>query len=80
MLPILILPLNEIFQLKDTLARYTSEIVAACGLGIDGHAFTPSEPDLVRIGKMIFDPALSKGLTQLIIFIAPTLSKLFKLR
>lgn len=68
------------FQLKHTLSRYTSEIVATCGLGIDGHSFNTNEPELVRMGKMIFEPSLARGLTLLAVFLAPAVAKLLRIR
>lgn len=70
----------EELELKTLMAKYTSEIVASCGLGIDGHSFTSSDGQLTKLGRLVFEPSVKKGIIQLAAFLAPTFSKIFGLK
>ncbi|XP_053974846.1 probable cytochrome P450 28d1 [Hylaeus volcanicus] len=68
-------------ELKSLFSRYTGEVVASAGLGIEGFSFEdePHPGSFDEIGKSIFEPSLWNGILNIIIFMMPMLNNLLKI-
>lgn len=71
------------FEMKDLFSRFTGEVVANAGFGIEGFCFEDDDtnPQSFReIGRKIFEPSVLVGMIQAIVFFLPILNKVFKIR
>ncbi|XP_036149656.1 probable cytochrome P450 6a13 [Monomorium pharaonis] len=68
------------FELKNLFSRYTAQVVAGAAFGVDGYCFDDKEKDIsfTKIGKDIFEPSLRNKLIFALIFLIPSLNKIFK--
>lgn len=68
-------------ELKSLFSKFTGEVVANAGLGIEGFCFEdkPRAESFDEMGKPIFEPNLKNGILRSIIFFMPTLNKLLKI-
>lgn len=68
-------------ELKDLFSRYTGEVVANAGFGLEGFCFEDQEhpSSFQKIGREIFEPSLKLGLVQILVFFLPMLSKLLRI-
>lgn len=64
-------------ELKELMSRFTADVVASTGFGIDDKSFEDEGGIFTNIGKMIFEPSLSKGIKQFIGMFAPSIGKFF---
>ncbi|KAG5319423.1 CP6J1 protein, partial [Pseudoatta argentina] len=69
------------FELKSLFARYTAQVVAAAGFGVDGFCFDDEKKDMSfrKIGQAIFEPSLRNSIVFVVTFLMPSLNKIFKL-
>lgn len=68
-------------ELKDLFARYTTQVVASAGFGVDGFCFDEEHKKTFRdIGVQLFNPSSLTNLKITIAFLLPTLNKLFRIK
>lgn len=69
-------------ELKELFSRYTGEVVANAGLGLEGFCFEdPQHPmSFQKIGSDVFKPTVKTGIQQAIVFFMPMLSKVLRVR
>lgn len=69
-------------EMKDLFSRFTGEVVANAGFGIEGKCFEDTEdPQSFReIGRTIFELTPFYGMIQAITFFLPVINKLLKMR
>ncbi|XP_018378335.1 PREDICTED: cytochrome P450 6j1-like [Trachymyrmex cornetzi] len=69
------------FELKNLFARYTAQVVAAAGFGVDGFCFDDEKKDMSfkKLGQAIFEPSLRNSIVFAVTFLVPSLNKIFKL-
>ncbi|XP_012536053.2 probable cytochrome P450 6a13 [Monomorium pharaonis] len=69
------------FELKNLFSKYTAQVVAGAGFGIDGYCFDDEKKDIsfTKIGKDIFEPTLRNKLAFTLMFFIPSLNKIFKI-
>ncbi|XP_012226589.1 cytochrome P450 6a2-like [Linepithema humile] len=69
-------------ELKDLFSRFTAQVVANAGFGVDGYCFDDEKENVSfrKIGAAILEPNLRTKIVFTIIFVAPVLKKLLKLR
>ncbi|EFN68178.1 Probable cytochrome P450 6a13, partial [Camponotus floridanus] len=67
-------------ELKDFCSRYTTQIVAATGFGIDGYCFDDENADksFREIGKQIVEPSMRTAIMVMLRILVPSLNKFFK--
>ncbi|GJQ82526.1 hypothetical protein Trydic_g14511 [Trypoxylus dichotomus] len=61
-------------------ARYTTETVTAVGVNINANSFTDGVPELRIAGKVIFEPALTRGIKLYFLFLIPKITNIIPLR
>ncbi|XP_011685890.1 PREDICTED: cytochrome P450 6a2-like [Wasmannia auropunctata] len=69
------------FELKSLFARYSAQVVAAAGFGVDGYCFDDEKKDISfrKLGKAIFEPTKRNKITFALTFLIPSLNRIFKL-
>ncbi|XP_025989742.2 cytochrome P450 6a2 [Solenopsis invicta] len=68
------------FELKELFSRYTAQVVAAVGFGVDGYSFDDEKNDISfkQLGKTMFEPSLQNTITFTMMSFVPSLNKIFK--
>jgi len=66
-------------EVKETMARFTSDVIASCAFGINGNSLKDPDSEFVRNIKKILKSSVKKGLEILTAFFAPHLQKMFRL-
>ncbi|XP_076175478.1 putative cytochrome P450 28d1 [Ptiloglossa arizonensis] len=68
-------------ELKSLFSRFTGEVVANAGLGIEGFCFEDeTRPgSFVEMGNALFEPTLKKAIAHTLMFFVPGFNKLFTL-
>lgn len=71
---------NNVIEIRDLLARYTTDIIASVGFGIDN--FSINEPNNLfrKMGAKVFAPSLKTGLRALMTFLMPQLNKYIRIK
>ena len=67
-------------EVKDTMARFTTDVIAVCAFGINGNTLKDPDSEFVRNIRDIFKLSVKKGLAMLTAFFAPHLQKIFRLK
>ncbi|XP_032690809.1 cytochrome P450 6a2-like, partial [Odontomachus brunneus] len=68
-------------EMRDLFSRYTGEIVANAGLGVEGFCFDGEDhpASFVTMGKLVFDPTLLGKIAQTLNFFLPELNKILRM-
>ncbi|XP_020286745.1 cytochrome P450 9e2-like [Pseudomyrmex gracilis] len=68
-------------ELKDLCSRYTAQVVAAAGFGVDGYCFDDKNADksFRKIGSAIMEPSLRTNIMFFLLFFIPSLNKFLKM-
>lgn len=69
-------------ELKDLFGRYTTQVVASAGFGVDGFCFDDKKEKkaFYEIGKELFEPSSLSSIKITIAFLIPFLGKLLRVR
>ncbi|KRT83650.1 cytochrome P450 [Oryctes borbonicus] len=59
---------REAIDIKETLAKFTTDVIGSCAFGIDCNSFETPNSDLRKYGKMVFQETVLKSLKMLIAF------------
>ncbi|XP_019886567.2 cytochrome P450 9e2 [Ooceraea biroi] len=67
-------------ELKNLFSKFTAQVVAGAGFGVDGYCFDDEKKDMSfqKIGKAVLKPSIRKKIVFTIAFFIPSLNKLFK--
>jgi cytochrome P450 family 6 len=71
---------GEILEIKDLLARYSTDIIASCAFGIQCNSLKNPDAEFRVWGRKIFEPSLKTRLIRMVEFAFPSLLRLFRLR
>ena len=71
---------QEPFDAREICAKYTTDIVSNCAFGIDAESFTKENPEIRAAGKKLMEPSLKAMLLFMLLFIAPPIKKLIKIK
>ena len=66
-------------EVKETMARFTTDVIASCAFGINSNSLKDPESEFGRRIRTIFDFSIQKGLVMVMAFFAPYLNKIFRL-
>lgn len=47
---------DEVVEIRDLTARFTTDVIGTCAFGVDAMALKDKESEFRRMGKMVFDP------------------------
>jgi cytochrome P450 family 6 len=67
-------------DVKETMARYTTDVVASCAFGIRSNTLKDPDAEFRRYLRNIFDFSVKKGLTNLLAFFAPSVKSILNLK
>ncbi|XP_011172155.1 cytochrome P450 9e2 isoform X2 [Solenopsis invicta] len=69
------------FELKDLFSKYSAQVTAAAGLGVEGYCFDDKKKDMsfTKIGQAIFEPSLRNQIAFVFGILIPSLNKIFKM-
>ncbi|XP_026481527.1 probable cytochrome P450 6a13 [Ctenocephalides felis] len=65
---------------KDLSEKFAMDNVATCAFGIDAESFTNPKSDFIRLGRKLFETTALNIIKFIIIFMAPWLTKLLRIR
>jgi cytochrome P450 family 6 len=71
---------GETIEIKDVLARFSTDIIASCAFGIQCNCLQNPDADFRNWGRKIFEPTLKKRFIRTVELALPSLSRLFGLR
>jgi len=66
-------------EVKETMCRYTTDVIASCAFGIDSNSLKDSDSEFGRRIKTVFSISVKKGLAMLFASLAPHLNNIFRL-
>ncbi|XP_014476321.1 PREDICTED: cytochrome P450 9e2-like [Dinoponera quadriceps] len=69
------------FELQDLFSRYTAQVVASAGFGVDGHCFDKEESSASfrNIAKKVLEPSTRNAILFTIITLFPGLNRIFRM-
>jgi cytochrome P450 family 6 len=67
-------------DVKDTMAKFTTDVIASCAFGIDSNSLKNPDAEFRRYLRNIFDFSIMKGLAGITAFFAPSLKRILKLK
>lgn len=71
---------GETIQIKDILARFSTDIIASCAFGIQCNCLKNPDADFRNWGRRIFEPTLKKKFVRTMEFALPSITRLLTLR
>lgn len=66
---------NEVIEMRDLLARYTTDIIASVAFGFDNDSINSPENIFRLMGAKVFKPSLKGGLRAFMTFLMPQVNK-----
>jgi cytochrome P450 family 6 len=70
---------EDTIEIKDVLARYSTDIIASCAFGIQCNCLKNPDAEFRNWGRKIFEPSLKTKLIRTLIFAFPSSARLFRL-
>lgn len=70
---------KEIVDMKEMLARYTTDVICSCAFGIEANSLRTSDAIFRKMGRKAVEPSLAQALGAYLFFI-PKLAKLLRAR
>ncbi|PSN34612.1 hypothetical protein C0J52_20551 [Blattella germanica] len=70
---------KEVLEIKDVLARYSTDIIASCAFGIQCNCLKNPKAEFREWGRKIFTPSVSTTLARVLTFFAPSVARHLKL-
>lgn len=68
--------LEETIDLKDVLARFTTDVISSCAFGIQTNSLKNPDGEFRKYGRKIFEVSLFQAVANMIIFVWPLLGKI----
>jgi cytochrome P450 family 6 len=67
-------------EVKETMARFTTDVIASCAFGINSNSLKDPDSEFRRRIRTILDFSVKKALATLTAFFAPHLQTKFRLK
>jgi hypothetical protein len=67
-------------EVKETMARYTTDVIASCAFGINVNSLKDPDSEFGRHVRGMADFSVQKGLAMLLALFAPYLNTIFRLK
>lgn len=71
---------RNVIEIRDLLARYTTDIIASVAFGIDNDSLNEPENLFRKMGSKVFSPSFKSGLRAIITFLMPKLNKIIGIK
>lgn len=71
---------NNVIEIRDLLARYSTDIIASIAFGSDNDSINNLDNDFRKMGAKVFKPSLKTGIRALTVFLTPKLASFFQVR
>lgn len=71
---------EDVVEIRDLLARYTTDIIASVAFGFDNDSINNPDNSFRRMGAKVFEPNLKGGLRALMTFLMPKLNKIIGIK
>jgi cytochrome P450 family 6 len=65
---------EDIIELKEILARFTTDVIASCAFGIQCNCLRNPDAEFRRWGRKLFEPSVNQNLRDILYFMVPTLA------
>jgi cytochrome P450 family 6 len=70
---------GDILEMKEVMARFTTDVIGSCAFGLNCNSFTDSNPEFRKMGKRLFEPSVGINLRRRLRTFPLFLQKLLKL-
>lgn len=70
---------DNVFEMKDTFTRYTSDVIASCAFGLEVNSMENRDNEFYHTGKSVTNFDGIKGVKLLLFDCIPTLMKIFRI-
>jgi cytochrome P450 family 6 len=70
---------EHIVEIKDILARFSTDIIASCAFGIQCNCLRNPEAEFQRWGRKFSDPSISQNLRDILYFMVPNIAIALKI-
>jgi cytochrome P450 family 6 len=67
-------------EVRETMARFTTDVIASCAFGINSNSLKNPDAEFRRYMRNVFDFTILKGLAALLGFFSPKLKNILKLK
>ncbi|KAL0270239.1 UNVERIFIED_CONTAM: hypothetical protein PYX00_007712 [Menopon gallinae] len=71
---------GKVIEVKEMLARFTTDVISSCAFGIETNSLKNPKSEFRKHGKRIFEADLRNMVVNMMLFVYPNLTKMFKLR
>jgi cytochrome P450 family 6 len=71
---------EEIIEIKDILARYSTDVISSCAFGIESNSLKNPDAEFRQWGRKIFKPSIKASLFGILDALCPSLISILKLR
>jgi cytochrome P450 family 6 len=71
---------GDILEMKDIMARFTTDVIGSCAFGINCNSFTDSNSEFRKMGKRVFERTVGEHLQRRLRQFPPFLRKLLRVR
>lgn len=71
---------NKVIEIRDLLARYTTDIIASVAYGFDNDSINNPDNIFRKMGAKVFEPSFTAGMRALTTFLMPKTTKLLGIR
>jgi cytochrome P450 family 6 len=71
---------EEIIEIKDILARYTTDIISSCAFGIESNSLKNPDAEFRQWGRKIVKPSIKASITRTLSVLIPSFMSVLKLR
>lgn len=69
---------QEAVDVKDLLARYTTDVISSCAFGIETNSLKNPNSEFRMYGKKFFQPSLKRGLSNFLFNFNPKLTQFLR--
>lgn len=70
----------DVIEIRDLLARYTTDVIASVAFGIDNDSVNQPDNLFRKVGSKVFNPSLKAGLRAFMTFLVPDLNRIVGLK
>jgi cytochrome P450 family 6 len=67
-------------EVKEMMARFTTDVIASCALGINSNSLKDSDSEFGRRIRKILEFTVQKGFVSVVAFVAPYLNNVFRVK